>query len=205
MYSVIDQTAMAVSTVRQPEHGAGEFLPPPSSSQGVPAATPFSTQQPSAGEDSRGEAPGGNASSKSAVVLGKNPWVLKRLTQRHRDMVTLSLQGLSREKVGEYCGCTPEYVTMINKQPLARAYIAELESHMDLRLRGLYERSLDALQAGLTSPKISDKLAAAQIQLRAIGKTEPGPDDSKQTAEDVVSAMLIQGTNVQVNVHTGGK
>ena len=116
-------------------------------------------------------------------------------------MVTLSLQGLSREKVAEYCGCTPQYVTMINKQPLARALRADLEQHLDLRLRGLYERSLDALQEGLTSPKISDKLAAAQIQLRAIGKDVPGPDDSKQTAEDVVSAMLIQGNNVQVNIN----
>lgn len=137
----------------------------------------------------------------SSAQVQKNPWILKRLSQKHKDMIALSLQGLDREKVGEYCGCTPQYVTMINRQPLAREYIADLESHMDLRLRGLYSRSLDALQAGLSSPRISDKLAAAQIQLRAIGKEVPGPDDSKQTAEDIVGAMLVQGTNVQVNIN----
>ena len=130
----------------------------------------------------------------------KNPFVLKKLTQKHKDMAVLSLQGLSREKVGEYCGCTPEYVTMICKQPLVRAFIADIEAHLDLKLRGLYDKSIDAINAGLTSPKVSDKLAAAQLQLGTIGKLKAAPSDSNQTAEDVVAAMLIQGNNVQVNI-----
>ena len=132
-----------------------------------------------------------------------NPFILKKLTQKHKDMVVLSLQGLSRDKVAEVCGCTPEYVTMINKQPLARAYIADLEEHLDLRLRGMYERSLDAIKDGLTSPKISDRLAAAQIQMAATGKSELSSGKDSQTAEDVVGAMLIQAGSVQVNI--GGK
>ena len=136
----------------------------------------------------------------AAPVREKNPFILKRITQRHKDMAVLSLQGLSRGKVAEFCGCTPEYITMINKQPLIRAYIADLEAHADLRLRGLYEKSISAIDAGLTSPKISDKLAAAQLQLSTIGKLKPSEDIGKETAEDVVSAMLIQGSNVQINV-----
>jgi hypothetical protein len=133
----------------------------------------------------------------------RNPFLLKKLTQKHKDMVVLSLQGLSRDKVAEVCGCTPEYVTMIARQPLAKAYIAELEEHMDLRLRGLYEKSIDAIQAGLASPKVSDKLAAAQIQMAAVGKSELPAGKDNQTAEDVVGAMLIQAGSVQVNI--GGK
>ena len=130
----------------------------------------------------------------------KNPFVLKKLSQKHKDMVMLSLQGLSREKVAEYCGCTPEYVTMINKQPLARAYIADLEGHLDLKLRGMYEKSIDAIKDGLNSPRVSDKLAAASLHLETIGKRTPRVDEGKESAEDVVSAMLISGNNVQVNI-----
>lgn len=136
----------------------------------------------------------------TAATVAKNPWVLKRLSGKHKDMIVLSLQGLTRDKVAEYCGCTPEYVTMINKQPLARAYIADLEAHLDLRLRGLYEHSINAISDGLKSPKVSDRLAAASLHLETIGKRTPVSDDSVQTAEDVVGAMLIQGSNVQVNI-----
>ncbi len=182
MYSVIDLQAGAVVE----SSSSSSLLPPPSAIHG---------EEPTAAARSQPRGVNGDGV--------KNPWILKRLSQKHKDMITLSLQGLDREKVGEFCGCTPQYVTMVNRQPLARVFIAELESHLDLRLRGLYERSLDALQAGLTSPKIADKLAAAQIQLKAIGKAEPGPDSAKQTAEDVVSALLIQGSNVQINVGRG--
>jgi hypothetical protein len=183
MYSVIDLQAESV---------AGSLS---SSSSPAPAPPAIHGELPAAALAQPRELP-------SKQPGQKNPWVLKRLSQKHKDMVTLSLQGLDREKVAEFCGCTPQYVTMINKQPLARILIAELESHLDLRLRGMYVKSLNALDKALTSPKIADQLAAAQIQLKAIGKSEPGPDDSKQTAEDVVSAMLIQGSNVQVNINS---
>lgn len=130
----------------------------------------------------------------------KNPWILKKLTQVHKDAITLSMQGLSREKVAEFCGKTPAWVTLVCKQPLARAYIADLEAHADLRLRGLYEKSITAIDTALTSPKVSDRLAAAQLQLGTMGKLKPDLNEGKETAEDIVSAMLIQGNNVQVNI-----
>jgi hypothetical protein len=130
-----------------------------------------------------------------------SPWILKRLTQLHKDAITLSLQGLPREKVAEFCNRTPAWVTMVCKQPLARLFMKDLEQHLDLRLRGLYEKSINAIEAGLTGPRISDKLAAAQLHLTTIGKMKPPPDESKETAEDVVAAMLVQGTNVQVNIN----
>jgi hypothetical protein len=174
-----------------------DIAPPPEHSEAVPAQSVGSDLGAMRGLAELALVP---SAPRLPVAAGTpNPWVLKRLTQRHKDMIVLSLQGLEREKVAEYCGCTPQYVTMINRQPLARAYIAELEQHLDLRLRGMYSKSLDAIDAGLKSPKISDKLAAAQIHLRALGKDVPGPDTSKQTAEDVVGAMLVQGTNVQIN------
>lgn len=136
----------------------------------------------------------------ATIPGGKNPWVLKHLKQIHKDAISLSLTGkLSREQVAEYCGKTPAWVTLILKQPLAREYIKELEDFLDLRLRGLYEKSVAAIDAGLSSPKVSDKLAAATLQLRTIGKLDPADSGAAQTAEDVVAAMLIQGDNVQVN------
>jgi len=139
----------------------------------------------------------------AARIIPANAFILKRLTQKHKDMITLSLQGLSREKVGEYCGCTPQYVTMINKQPLARAYIADIEQHLDMRLRGMYEKSITTIENVMVNGrKDTDRLAAAALQLDAIGKRKLDGDEGKETAEDVVAAMLVQGENVQINVNT---
>ena len=138
------------------------------------------------------------------VPSGGNPFILKKLTQLHKDAAVLSLQGLSREKVAEFCGRTPEWVTLICKQPLVKAYIADIEAHLDMKLRGMYEKSIDAIGAGLNSSKVSDKLAAAQLHLGTIGKLKSNNVEGRESAEDVVAAMLIQGSNVQINMK-GGK
>lgn len=136
------------------------------------------------------------------LPTAKNPWTIKRLTQVHKDAITLSMQGLSREKVAEFCGRTPAWVTLVCKQPLAREYIAELEAHADLRLRGMYDKSLNVLDEVLAGAGTrADQLKAVDITFNALGKNKPGPDDGKQTAEDVVGAMLIQDSNVQVTIN----
>lgn len=195
MYSVINT---------QPEDQLSQDSVPPLPGLDDASAAPFPAQ--ARFHDVLPQNAATAVSHPTTVTLAKNPWILKRLKQIHKDAAVLSMQGLSREKVAEFCGKTEAWVTLVCKQPLVQAYISELEAHADLRLRGMYEKSLDALDAGFASPKISDKLAAAGMQLRAIGKDVHDPSENKQTAEDVVSAMLIQATNVQVNNYqTGGK
>lgn len=134
-------------------------------------------------------------------------WQLKKLSQKHKNIIALHAQNVKREDIGKTVGCTPEYVSMIMQQPLAREYMRDLEKYMDSRLEALYGRSVDVIQSGLDGDATDTQLKAARLQLEVTGKLKP-KDGDKQTAEDVVSALLKHaagggviaiGNNVQVN------
>jgi hypothetical protein len=134
-------------------------------------------------------------------------WQLKKLSQKHKNIIALHAQNVKREDIGKTVGCTPEYVSMIMQQPLAREYMRDLEKYMDSRLEALYGRSVDVIQNGLDGDATDTQLKAARLQLEVTGKLKP-KDSDKQTAEDVVSALLKYassggviaiGNNVQVN------
>lgn len=134
-------------------------------------------------------------------VIQQKGFVLKKLKQKHKTMVALHLQGLKRDQIAQLAGCVPEYVSMIIAQPIVQEYLRDLEQYMDNRLRSLYGKSVDAIDSVLTSGSDDAKLKAARLQMEAtdkMGKQEHG----KQTAEDVVSAILA-GIQVNVNVNTG--
>lgn len=144
---------------------------------------------------------GGEVEQAPTTGGGKPPIILKKLSNKHKEMISLALQGKPREYIGQACKCRPEYVTFIMRQPLARAYIAEIEEHLDSRLRGMYNKSLDAIEDGLGAGRVSDRLAAAKLQLTAIGKVKPDKENDRESAEDVVGAMLqVAAGNVTINV-----
>lgn len=134
----------------------------------------------------------------------KEGWVLKKLTDKHKTIIALHVQNMKRIDIAEVAGCTPEYVSMIVAQPLAQAYLKQIEEYTDARLSALYGKSVDAIEKGLDAGDEEIALKAARLQLEAtgkFGKTEKG----NQTAEDVVAQLLkhahtvILGQNVQVN------
>ena len=134
-------------------------------------------------------------------------WELKKLSQKHKSIVALHAQGVSRLDISTVCDCTPEYVSMVVAQPLAKQYLRELETYMDSRLQTLYGKSIDVIQDGMMGQATDTQLKAARLQLEVTGKLK-GSRDENQTAEDVVAALLKAaaggvvaiGQNVQVNV-----
>ena len=135
-------------------------------------------------------------------------WEMKTLTQKHKSIVGLHAQGVSRADIGAVCGCTPEFVSMVVATAPAKAYLRELEIYMDSRLQTLYGSSIDVIQAGLNNQATDTQLKAARLQLEVTGKLKQDRDEN-QTAEDVVAALLKHaasggvvaiGNNVQVNV-----
>jgi hypothetical protein len=122
--------------------------------------------------------------------------VLKRLSLRHKQAISLVLQGMSRADAGEACGFVPEYITFLLQQPLAREYIAHVNRAVSSQLDALYGKSVEAIAGGLTALDPDVKLRAAKLQLQTTGRLEPD-EGSRETAEDVVSKILL---GVQVNV-----
>lgn len=125
--------------------------------------------------------------------------ILKKLSNKHKNAIALLLQGLSHDEVAEAVGFRKEYMTVLLKQPLAKDYIRSLNEAMDVRLKALFGRSVDAIADGLNSQSSETKLKAAKLQMQATGRLEP-EDDGRKTAEDVVTAILM-GVKVDVNVN----
>jgi hypothetical protein len=141
--------------------------------------------------------------NRRTIATSKPKWELKKLSQKHKTIVALHAQGVDRFEIAQVAECTPEYVSMIAAQPLAKQYLAELEQYMDSRMKTLYGRSVDAIANGLDSDNEEIALKAARLQLEATGKMKTERKDV-QSAEDVVAAILnratvIIGNNVQVN------
>ena len=114
-------------------------------------------------------------------------WELKKLSQKHKNIIALHVQNVSRTDIGDMCNCTPEYVSMIIAQPLAKAYLRDVEKYMDSRMEALYGRTVDIIHAGLNGDATDTQLKAARLQMEATGKLKSDNKES-QTAEDVVAA-----------------
>lgn len=136
-----------------------------------------------------------------ATLPGTKTPLLKKLTKRHKHMLALKMQGVPRDEIGSLCSCTPEYVSMLAQQPLAKEYMHGLQAEIDSRLTGLFSRSVDAIADALATSKPDDtRLKAARLQLQAIGKFNESAPPSR-SAEDIVALILQNnGGLVQVNV-----
>lgn len=138
--------------------------------------------------------------------LAKEKWQPKTLTQKHKNIIALHAQAMKREDIAEFCGCTPEYVSMIVATPVAKDYLRDLEKYLDARMHALYTKTVDVIESGLDGSATEVQLKAARLQLEATNKLKHNEKDA-QTAEDVVSALLkaaasgtvVIGNNIQIN------
>lgn len=126
--------------------------------------------------------------------------ILKKLSLRHKQAISLVLQGESRELAAEVAGFVPEYITFLLQQPVAKEYIAHINRAVSTHLEALYGKSVEAIAGGLRASDPDVKLRAAKLQLQTTGRLEPD-QESQKTAEDVVQAILL---GVQVNVNQKG-
>lgn len=140
-----------------------------------------------------------DAAPQALPTNGSKPAIiLKKLSNRHKMAIALTLQGKDRAEVAEATDFKPEYITFLLQQPLAKAHIAHVNKALDTQLEGLYGKSVAAIAGGLNHLDPDVALRAAKLQLQVTGRLEP-KDEDKHTAEDIVSQILL---GVQVNVNT---
>ncbi len=103
-------------------------------------------------------------------------WELKQLKPLHKNVASLVAQGLKNVEVAAMCNITPEYVSMLLRQPLVREYVAEMCEITGTRLEALFEKSVEVIAETMRSGSNGDKLKAARLQLEAtkrIGRPDP--------------------------------
>ncbi len=111
-----------------------------------------------------------------AVESSSGSWELKELKPMHKQVASLVAQGMKNVEVAQICNITPEYVSMLLRQPLVRTYIAEMCEVVGTRLEALFEKSVEVIAETMKSGSNGDKLKAARLQLEAtkrIGRPDP--------------------------------
>ena len=97
----------------------------------------------------------------------KEPWVLKELSVMHKQVCSLLAQGLGRVEIAAICEITPEYVTMLARQPLCKEYIAEMNEYVGTRMEALFEESVNVMADAMKHGTLDERLKGARLQLEA--------------------------------------
>lgn len=114
-------------------------------------------------------------------------WELKTLTERHKNICALIAQGLKRGQIAAICDVTPEYVTMLAKQPKCIAYIREMNAFAALQLDAMFTKTVEVINDAMDSGNTDEKLKAARLQLevtKRLGRPDPNAGTDRPSTED---------------------
>lgn len=132
----------------------------------------------------------------AARVKASDP---KVLTPKHKQILSLVAQGMKYQEIGSLCKCTPARIVQLVASPLGQQYLSYIEQQMDMRLRALFSKSIDAIEDQLTAGSGENKLRAAKLQMQATGKLrEIG--EKADTAEDVIQRIMEMNVAGDVNI-----
>lgn len=137
------------------------------------------------------------------LLPNPNRWQPKKLSQKHKTALTLYAQGMKLEEIHAVTGVSQVSLDLLVLSDLGRTYLQHLETLLDSRLRSLYGASVDAIQDQLQNGSGADKLKAAALQMKAIGKLGAG-EEEKESAEDVIQRIMNMQINGDLHVHVNG-
>ena len=103
-------------------------------------------------------------------------WVLKTLKPKHLQICALLAQGLKNVEVAAVVGVTPEYVSMLLRQPLIKQEISRVSEIAGTRLEAMFTKVVDTIGDTLENGNNSEKLKAARLHgelTRRIGRPDP--------------------------------
>jgi hypothetical protein len=130
-------------------------------------------------------------------------WELKQLKPQHKQVAALLAQGMKNVEVAQIVGITPEYVSMLLRQPLVKEYVGQMCEVVGVRLESLFEQSVEVIAETMRSGSNADKLRAARLQLEAtkrIGRIDPnvgGNGANVERLEKLAERLISLQSNVR--------
>ncbi len=135
---------------------------------------------------------------------------LQKLGPKHREVLSLVAQGLSRVEIAEIVGFEPEYISWLVRQDVCKQYLQEMIAVVDFRLQTMTVESVDVIADIMKCGTSDEKLKAAKLQLEAVGRVGAGkgsglqplaqPDHLQQLADRLVGLLKSsQGGSVYEN------
>lgn len=117
---------------------------------------------------------------------GPPSWQMKTLKPKHKQIASLLAQGGRNIDIAKIIGVTPEYISMLSRQPLMKAYIAEMCEITGVRLEAMFEKVVDTIAETLESGSEAGRLKAARLHLEAtkrIGRPDGAPRSGNDSAD----------------------
>lgn len=105
-----------------------------------------------------------------ALVEERQGWQMKALKPRHKQIASLLAQGAKRQEIATAMGVTPEYVTMLQKQPLMKDYIREMCEVVGVRFEALFGQAVEVISDVMKNGNDANKLKAARLQMEGTGR-----------------------------------
>jgi hypothetical protein len=129
---------------------------------------------------------------------------LKKLNNRHLDIISRHLQGESGEQISTTLGITIITVSRVLNDPLAKEFLSKIYEDRQGEIDALAGAAIDVVRDGLRGQhSLREKLTAVD-KYSKLKETIGKKGAETQTAEDVVQRMLesltITDSNVQINL-----
>lgn len=127
-------------------------------------------------------------------------WELKELKPWHKNLASMVAQGIDRQTVAACMDCTPEYVSMLARQPKIIEYMRAISDYANLQLESQFEKAVVAIGDTLANGNHKEKMQAARLQMEAtkrigarggeVGKSEDTVNRLARLAERL---LYLQG------------
>jgi hypothetical protein len=111
---------------------------------------------------------------------GSNRFELQALSERHKNVATLMAQGVPRQQIAEIVDYTPEYITMLTRDPLFKEHMQDLAEFHEARAELLFGKTVDVIEQSLQIGSTEEQLKAARLQLELTGRI--GKNERPSTA-----------------------
>jgi hypothetical protein len=139
-----------------------------------------------------------------APDLGQK-WELKQLKPIHRQVASLAAQGFKNIEIAQIVNITPEYVSMLLRQPLVKEYVFQLCDVAQTQMEALYPKVVNTIGDVLTNGSEKGKLTAARLHLEATkrigrGETAARPEGDALERLALLAERLV---NLQSNIRKG--
>lgn len=131
-----------------------------------------------------------------ALFEEKQGWMMKSLKPRHKQIASLLAQGAKRQEIAAAMGVTPEYVTMLQKQPLMQGYIKEMCEVVGVRFEALFGQAVEVISDVMKNGNDSNRLKAARLQMEGTGRIgsrtrQPSEDTNAESRLEKLAARLL--------------
>lgn len=123
-----------------------------------------------------------NAMIEQPLDEGENVagWQMKELKPKHKQVCAMLAQGIDRRTISNVVGVTPEYITMLSKQPLMKEYIAEMCQAAGLQLDAMFVQSVEVISEVMANGNAKERVAAARLQMEATKRIGSGSSIPKE-------------------------